>query len=357
MLAVMLIEKGDFNRALPYVESVLNRKDINDNVVFSNLDSLVAQIPDVERALAFALSLAKHYPDKYQAHIFAGETAFRAKKAAVALQQVNVALTLNPHSPEAAVLKGVILDRQSPEAAVNFLKVFLNHDNDPNVRLVYARALVSASHFHAARAQFELLAKSNPDNAAINLAVGLLSAQMGDWKVAHAYFLRALTLPVANKEQIKLYLGQTEQALGHPHKALDWYASVIEGPYYVMARIRLAGVLSDEGKNHDAMAVLSSLPVSNLQDRIVVTLAKTELLNKMGKRRRAYVLLDKLYKEAPANPDVLYAHGLAAERIGLEGVFESDMHQLIALKPDDGQAYNALGYTYADHDVHLKEAG
>ncbi|HVC49032.1 MAG TPA: tetratricopeptide repeat protein [Burkholderiales bacterium] len=357
ILAVIMLDKEDLDGALPYVEAILNHSGGNDDVIFANLDNLVSRVPDQAKALQFALLLVSRYPSMPQAHIFAGESAFRAAQFEVAIREADAALTLKPDSPQAAVLKGVVLGQSSPDRAVKFLEEYLSHYNDPDVRLVYARTLVSIGRFKEARREFENLVKTYPYDGQVNLAIGLLSAQINDWKTAHEYFLKALTLPVPDKDQVRLYLGQAEQGLNQPDKARAWYLTVPKGPHYLTAQIRVAGILSDQGKNHEALATLTRLVPKTLDDKIDIGLAKAEVLRRMKKNRQAYDLLGELLKKSPDNPDLLYAHALSADRIGLAGVFESNLRLLIKLRPNDGQAYNALGYTLANHNERLVEAG
>jgi Flp pilus assembly protein TadD len=47
---------------------------------------------------------------------------------------------------------------------------------------------------------------------------------------------------------------------------------------------------------------------------------------------------------------------MSAEKLGKLDVMEADLRRVIVLRPDDAQAYNALGYTLADHATRLAEA-
>jgi Flp pilus assembly protein TadD len=53
---------------------------------------------------------------------------------------------------------------------------------------------------------------------------------------------------------------------------------------------------------------------------------------------------------------LLYETALLAERLGRMDILETYLRKLIALKPDSAQAYNALGYSYADRNQRLPEA-
>jgi Flp pilus assembly protein TadD len=47
---------------------------------------------------------------------------------------------------------------------------------------------------------------------------------------------------------------------------------------------------------------------------------------------------------------------MAAERLDKLDVVESRLKRLITIKPDHAQAFNALGYTFADRNMRLPEA-
>jgi Flp pilus assembly protein TadD len=47
---------------------------------------------------------------------------------------------------------------------------------------------------------------------------------------------------------------------------------------------------------------------------------------------------------------------MAAEKLDKLDVLEADLRRVIQLRPDDAQAYNALGYTLADRTDRLAEA-
>jgi len=58
----------------------------------------------------------------------------------------------------------------------------------------------------------------------------------------------------------------------------------------------------------------------------------------------------------PNTPELVYDHAMAAERLQRLDVMEKELRRLIQIKPDFAQAYNALGYSLADHNMRLDEA-
>jgi Flp pilus assembly protein TadD len=72
--------------------------------------------------------------------------------------------------------------------------------------------------------------------------------------------------------------------------------------------------------------------------------------------QEAFDLLSRALESSPDNPDLLYDHAMAAEKVNRIDVLESNLRKLIKLRPDHAHAYNALGYTFADRNERLGEA-
>ena len=56
------------------------------------------------------------------------------------------------------------------------------------------------------------------------------------------------------------------------------------------------------------------------------------------------------------NGAFLYTRALVAEKVNRMDIVESDLMKLIQLEPENAQALNALGYTWANNNIKLKEA-
>jgi Flp pilus assembly protein TadD len=75
-----------------------------------------------------------------------------------------------------------------------------------------------------------------------------------------------------------------------------------------------------------------------------------------GLDAEAFEVLAQALQRMPDSPELLYDHGMAAERLDRLDAMEASMRKLIDLRPDYAHAYNALGYTFADRNVRLEEA-
>ncbi len=65
--------------------------------------------------------------------------------------------------------------------------------------------------------------------------------------------------------------------------------------------------------------------------------------------------LEGASKANPESTELLYDTAMAAEKIDRLDVAETSLKKVIALKPDDAQGYNALGYTLVDRTDRIEE--
>ena len=125
-----------------------------------------------------------------------------------------------------------------------------------DVRLSYARLLVTDKQYARARTEFEALLKEFPDNADVTMAVALLSLQLNDFDAAEAQLKHALDTNYKDPEAIRFYLGQVNEEKKRFDEALRWYGSVTGGDQYVPSRARYAGILAKQGKMNEARQYL-----------------------------------------------------------------------------------------------------
>ena len=249
-----------------------------------------------------------------------------------------------------------MLQRTSNADAFAYYEGYLKrYPRAMDVRLNYARLLVSGQKYAEARSEFQALMKEFPDNPDVALAVGLLSLQLHDFDAAEAQLLRALETNYKDPDAVRLYLGQANEERKRFDEALRWYGSIDGGEQYVPARSHYAAILAKQGKLDEARKYLQESG-QNAQQRVQFIQAEAQLLRDANDYRGAYDLLSQALEKSPQSPDLLYDHAMAAEKIDRIDVLESNLRQVIQIKPDHAHAYNALGYTLADRNTRLPEA-
>lgn len=249
-----------------------------------------------------------------------------------------------------------MLQRSSNAEALAYFSDYLKeYPRAMDVRLNYARLLVTDKKYPEARSEFEKLLKEFPNNPDVIMAVGLLSLQLNDFDAAETQLLHALDANYKDPDAVRYYLGQTNEERKRYDQAFKWYGSVGEGEQYVPARTRYANLLAKQGKLAEARKYLQEA-AQNSQQRVQFAQAEAQLLRDASDYRGAFDVLGQALEKNPNSADLLYDQAMAAEKIERLDVAESNLRKVIKMKPDYAHAYNALGYTFADRNTRLPEA-
>lgn len=292
-----------------------------------------------------------------EAHYAVAQAASSASMQERALAEAGRALELRPDWEMAALLQAQIAARTSTAQAIAYLQAFVERNPMArDVKLQLARALVGEKRYDEARQLFNQLLQGFPDNPDVVYPVALLALQQNDLAVAEAQFKHLLTLSIPDKSIAYYYLAQIAEEKGKTDEALDLYSKVVSGEQLVLARMRSAQILAGQGKLDEARKLLSEAKVDSAEQSLQLAVAEASLLRKAKQPQAAFDLLDALLEKQPDNPELLYETALLAERLDQMEIMERRLRRLIELQPDNAQAHNALGYSFADRGIRLTEA-
>jgi tetratricopeptide (TPR) repeat protein len=353
-LAALLLSEGKLGEAEPILRTLLKENPANG---FLHLAAVMGKMRDPVAALDLVERLATDHPQLPEAQFAVAQAAASAGRFDAALAALQKADGLRPGWEPGALLRAQVLARTSNAEALAFMRAFLaEHADAREVRLAYARTLISANQFTEARAEFTRLTRDFPRNAEVSFAAGLLSLQLGDLEAARELLTRTLEYNPRDLDTIHYYLGQTAEQMKRADAAAAHYNEVKSGNQFVPARARLAALLAQAGKHDEARALLAATEGQNDAQNVRLIQAQAELLRDSKAHTAIFDVLSDGLKRYPDAPDLLYDRAMAAEKLGKLDVLEADLRRVIALRPNDAQAYNALGYTLADRTPRLAEA-
>ncbi len=353
-LVGLLLNEGKLDEAEPILRNLLKQTPAD---VFMQMSALIGKMRDHQAALAMTERLAADYPALPEARFAVAQAALHGGRLDVADAALKQADSLRPGWEPAALMRAQILSKTSLSDALTFMRDFLaKYPHAREVRLAYARSLVSANQITEARAEFTRLTQEMPRNAEVTLATGLLALQMGDLEAARGLLTETLEYEPRDADMVYYYLGQVAERMKQPEVAAAHYAEVKAGNYLVSARARQAALLAQAGKLDEARALLAFTHGENDAQNVRLIQAQAELLGDAKKYALAFETLSEGIKRYPSASDLLYDRAMVAEKLGKLDVLEQDLRKVIALSPDNAQAYNALGYTLADRTDRLAEA-
>lgn len=323
-----------------------------------HISRLLARYPDKAVVLHLIEQLTSPYEDVAEAHFARAQAAVNAKDDVRAQAAIERALALRPEWEQAVLFKAQMQQRVSSAQAMETLRRFLaDHPKAREVRIAYARNLVSEKRYEDARREFAKLLEGHPDDTEVIYSVALLSLQLNDLALAEKHFKHLLELGFGDPNPPRYYLGQIAESNKRLPEALQWYAAVTPGEQYLPAQVRAATMLTQQGRLDEGRRLLQQAAASNPDFLPALLIAESQLLRDAGRAGEAYELLDRKLAVQPEQPELLYETALLAEKLGKQEVLERNLRKLIQLQPDHAHAYNALGYSFAERGENLDEAG
>jgi len=357
MLASILLRGGRLDEAQPEFARLLEAEKASPGPVFMQIFQLAASYPDKPAALKLMQGLARAYPQVAEAHWSVAQLAQQAGDQPLALGEVRLARSLRPEWDMAASLEAQLLQKSTPQEALEVLHGYLAaHPDAREIRLQYARMLLEQKQYRPSRTEFQRLAEIAPDNPDLAFAIALISLQLNELQDAEVQLKQALEKGKKDQDTVQYYLGQLGEAKENEGEALAHYREVKGGEHQFAARLRVAYLLSKRGRLDEAREYLRQTQPASNQQRVQLLLIEAQLLREAKRQEEAYQVLQQGLEKLPNHPDLLYEAAMLAEKTGRPEVFEQLMRKLIQLKPDHAHAYNALGYSLLERNERIPEA-
>jgi tetratricopeptide (TPR) repeat protein len=303
-----------------------------------------------------------------------GRMALAADQPEQALSQARHALADDPAATP-PVLLALELMPQTPAAEVLVQASLARRDAPAGLRLAYARALEQGQRMVEAVAQLRLAVQQQPDLTQGWLSLGATLLDLHETSAATEALQKALTqvqtlqapamatedddeVPGRQRLQEVIWqlLAQAAEQQGDDKTVLEWLSNIAPARVDTQVLVRRAGVLARQGKLDDARRLVREAPAADQPDERTRLLAEAQLLRGVKHWQEAYDLLLTGLRQKPDDTTVMYELAMVAERLKRVDDMVALLRRAVALKPEDPQALNALGYTLADRNEHLDEA-
>ena len=343
-------------------------KDSNPQVrgiLMFQIQRLLAGTKDKASSFALLEELLAPYIQTVEAHIALAQGALHVGDRARAVEESKKALALKPDSELAALT--LAQSSEDTEHAVKELERFIAaHPKAREVRLAYARFLVNQKMYDRARKEFEALLELQPQDTTTLYSLGILAAQTKDPKNAERYlasYLDALEKQQAGDRdpaQVLLLLAKLADERGDTDVALKWLSQIEpnqeRSAIYVSAQIKIAQISAKRGNLGEARSRLARIDTDETSEQVQIILAEAQIMRDANPTGAALSILEVGLKRFPESVDLMYDHAMAAEKLDRLSEMEISLRKIIALDPNNQQAYNALGYSLADRNLRLEEA-
>ncbi|ATA56538.1 hypothetical protein CKY39_27355 [Variovorax boronicumulans] len=301
-----------------------------------------------------------------------GRLRLNAGDPSGALDAARKGQAIDPSSEAPSALALELIDPGQPLAEPIVTRYLSNNPKaSPDLRIAYARTLVENRRFSDASTQLQTLTAARPELAEPWLLLGSLQMQARQEAAAETSLKRyvdLMTAPgqsqdagdVADRKrgltQAYLVLSQLAERRKDFQAADRWITRIDSADNQSAIQGRRASLLAKQGKLPQARELLRALPERTAEERKQKLLAETQLLREAKQYQAAYDLLAQASAAAPDDGDLVYDQAMMAEKLNRLDDMERLLRRLMTLKPESQNAYNALGYSFADRKIRLDEA-
>ncbi|MDD0810440.1 tetratricopeptide repeat protein [Curvibacter sp. RS43] len=312
-------------------------------------------------------ALAKELVDPavgVDAWMVVGQMRLAAGRKPLALDAARKALMLKPGAEAPIRLALELMDPQLP-AAEAMIKQYLSTYARPDLRTAYARALISDQRYAEAQQQLEKATHDRADLPEAWLILGALQAEQNQQAAGQRSLERYLKLVAQQPEDEARQRGESQAYLSlallaekrqDTEAAQGWLNKVSSPALQATTKARQASILAQQGRVEEGLKLLQSLPTSTPAEARSRLMAEVQLLRGQKQFEAAFQLLDKALVDFPDDADLLYDQAMLADKLQRYDVMEKLLRTIIEQQPDNQNAYNALGYSFAERGVRLPEA-
>ncbi len=305
------------------------------------------------------------------AHLVLADVAWNAEDEGRAYEEALLALELEPDS-ELAIQRvleyGLAVDART---AIERVRAYLQRNPESRtVQLQLASRLVERRQFDEALQLVHQLQAQAPEDFDLLYTEAEIQSRAGHYAQARQLLENYIQVQSQRRQSVsdqvstalasiseaRLSLVHIAEAEGNLEEAIRQLDLIEESGLRFQAQVHKAVLQARMGNLPGARRTLELSRPGDRGDHVVIALTYASIYQRGGRTDQAVEVLERADGELPDSPEILYQLGMLYERQGKGSDFERLMRRVIELRPNDANAFNALGYTYADQNRKLDEA-
>ena len=356
--AILLLRDGNQPEAMQHFLAAINISRTTGKDGFLVIAVALSKEKKLAESLSIMQTLTDDYADDPKAWYANAILLAAYKKFDEALLALDEVLNLDGDWIKAKILRvKTLIDKGASDEAIEYLrKVVPQHEDDTDLHLIYAKLLVTKDHELAYR-EFERLHRKDRGNTEFISALAVLAVQLDRLDDARGWWKKYGDAGNGDeKSEAQFQLGQLAELEKNFKQAAEHYRQVTRGDYRNDAGLRYARVQAELGNLDEARSELQALRVADPENVIDYYLVEAEILAEKLTTEEVFEFYAAALKTYPDNTDLLYSRGVFSANVDLVDRAEQDLRAVLAKKPKNADALNALGYTLADQTDRYQEA-
>ncbi len=361
MLAKLQIKAGDTQKAKETYHRILGLEPENKNIHLV-LGDIYMEEGNLEQAFDIYSKMAESFPGSYVARFFMGKIHMMQNNPAEAEKAFLKTMALKPDlvAPRFELIN-IYKSRESEQnipssRIMDMYKEILDVDED-NTRARMEMAIYLHNHGAIQRAEklFRKLGSESLSNKRILMTAvnEFLTAER--YKDAAVLFTGMLKAAPGN-DYLNFLAGLAFDSLEQYEAAINYFSKVSPASeYYKKSMIHTAFLHKQTGRSGEGVALLEKLHGRSPEDVDIITFLAA-FYEDTNAYKKCIRLLEKGLASNKDNAALYFQKGVCQDKSGnKQGCIEA-MKKVISVEPENADALNYLGYTYAEMGIKLDRA-
>ncbi|MEK6224456.1 MAG: tetratricopeptide repeat protein, partial [Thermodesulfobacteriales bacterium] len=272
-------------------------------------------------------------------------------------QLYNESLRLNPGFISALIELALVYEKQGRyEESENIYKSIITlYPGTFDTYVRYGNFLFRLNRKDDARQQFEKAENLDFQNPDLKLRLGLLYIEDGDFEKAIEEF-QLILLSNPNDQRAKYYLALSYIEIDNYPQALNILDSISsDAEFYGESRVQKAFIYEKQGDINRSLEMMEQVYSSEPNNEVIVNYLGS-VYQKLNRDQDAINLYNTFLQSNSSSKVILYSLGVIYYLNDQIDESIAAMRRLIQIDPNNADALNFVGYTYAEQGKNLDEA-
>lgn len=343
------------DEARTHLASLLEKAYLNPQAGFVSLTGQLEEEGSPAAVTAVMKQLVDSYPTMGEAHYALAQAALESDNFALALQHAKRAREISPFwAPAGLLLARTLIATGDVKGGLEAAHEVVKQDTQGAYRLEYAIMLLAGDRVEESRKELEALSKQEETSVPAERALALIDFQNGKPEAAAQRFNNLLQSGHFVYESL-FYLASMAEARQQWDEAEQIYARITGGDSALTAQVRAARIKIKREGLQAGLKWLDDFGAGHPQYTIELINARATLMSDSGDRAGAVAMLKNSLEQYPDAFELRFTRSLLNEQMDRIDDSVKDLRTLVADRPQDPAALNALGYTLVDRTKHSRD--
>jgi len=321
------------------------------------LATLYAQQRHYPKAIRTVQGLLRQDPQLVVAHYYLGRIYLETDRLADAKKEFMLVLTMDPKFLPAMFDLGTALERehQYTRALAAYRRVLRLQPRNTKVWASIARLFLVMNRYGDAQKAFKKIKEleKNDPGADFNIALILLEQKLPDDAIR--LFRPLLTIP-RYRERSRYFIAMALEEKGDLKAAAREYQLVSrDSENFIQARLRMAYLTFQMGDQAEAHQIVKEL-LNLAPDQEEIYLISSYFYEEGSRLDRAIEVLQAGLEKVKRPAEIHFRLAVIYEKQKKRHESIQEIKKVLELEPNNPDAQNFLGYTYAEEGINLDEA-